>query len=73
MNLRHVNIVSQSYIGNTALLYTFKTKMGWSKPNQNKQKKKQNANSVISVYKAPPPKKPSTNTINASCPWLWFG
>lgn len=32
MNLRHVNIVSQSYIGNTALLYTSKTKMGCSKP-----------------------------------------
>lgn len=31
MNLRHVNILSQSYIGNTALLYTFKTKMGCSK------------------------------------------
>ena len=32
MNLRHVNIVSQSYIGNTALLYTSKTKTGCSHP-----------------------------------------
>lgn len=32
MNLRHVNIVSQSYIGNTALRVHFQTKMGCSRP-----------------------------------------
>jgi len=63
MNLRHVNILSQSYIGNTALLYTFKTKMGCPKTG---------CQFCDRRVKKPPPELYMLNASHHGVVWQWW-